>query len=104
MTYCDFKMVSVEISLCTYITYGKISEGVDPRHFRFLVISRKWERFRACNLQGIDSSYSSIEKMHEEKFYQISFFTIYQNNTGALTFSFLSYRVNEKIRTDKPKT
>ena len=73
MTYCDFKMVSVEISLCTYITYGKILEGVDPRHFRFLVISRKWERFRACNLQGIDSSYSSMKRRMKRNFIRFHF-------------------------------
>ena len=50
-----------------YITYGKMSGGT-PDIFNFLVISRKRERFRANNLQGINSSYSSIEKTHEEKF------------------------------------
>ena len=78
--------------------------GGGPSTFQIFGNFSKMGAFQSMHLQGIDSSYSSIEKTHEEKFYQISFFTIYQNNTGALTFSFLSYRVNEKIRTDKPKT
>ena len=80
-----------------YITYGKMSGGGGGEHdiLRFLVISRKWGRFRACNLQGINIAYtcSSIEKnAWRGNIILFNFFTIYQNYTGALMSLKIGFR------------
>ena len=51
MTYCDFKMVSVEISLCTYITYGNFGGG-GPSTFQIFGNFSKMGAFQSMQFTG----------------------------------------------------